>query len=215
MPVTCKEDKRHLMAQVAGELDHHGARAVMEELDRRIDQAQPRELTLDLSGLTAELLETMNVSGLSQLEGATVGDALKWAVKSVPLSSTSDYAVLSQMVSIYVDMLSDQAFTKEGNTYVAKSVLEDTVNVTVTLTEQGEDIVALDLVMTAAMEEDGMSMTMTMTEHAAPNEVNMDMGMEMTYEGLGVKFHMDLSSLPTVKTPETVPPAGAQIIPMN
>ena len=52
MPVTCKEDKRHLMAQVAGELDHHGARAVMEELDRRIDQARPRELTLDLSGLT-------------------------------------------------------------------------------------------------------------------------------------------------------------------
>ena len=52
MPVTCKEDKRHLMAQVAGELGHHGARSVMEELDRRIDQARPRELTLDLSGLT-------------------------------------------------------------------------------------------------------------------------------------------------------------------
>ena len=52
MPVTCKEDKRHLMAQVAGELDHHGARSVMEELARRIDQARPRELTLDLSGLT-------------------------------------------------------------------------------------------------------------------------------------------------------------------
>ena len=52
MPVTCKEDKRHLMARVAGELDHHGARAVMEELDRRIDQARPQELTLDLSGLT-------------------------------------------------------------------------------------------------------------------------------------------------------------------
>ena len=52
MPVTCKEDKRHLMAQVAGELDHHGAKSVMEELDRRIDQARPRELTLDLGGLT-------------------------------------------------------------------------------------------------------------------------------------------------------------------
>ena len=52
MPVTCKEDKRCLTALVAGELDHHGARAVMEELDRRIDQAQPRQLTLDLSGLS-------------------------------------------------------------------------------------------------------------------------------------------------------------------
>ena len=52
MPVTCREDKRSLTALVAGELDHHGAKAVMEELDRRIDAAQPRELTLDLSGLT-------------------------------------------------------------------------------------------------------------------------------------------------------------------
>ena len=52
MPVICKEEKRRLMALVTGELDHHGARAVMEELDRRIDQARPRELTLDLSGLT-------------------------------------------------------------------------------------------------------------------------------------------------------------------
>ena len=52
MPVTCREDKRHLTARVAGELDHHGAKSVMEELDRRIDAAQPRELTLDLSGLT-------------------------------------------------------------------------------------------------------------------------------------------------------------------
>ncbi|MCI9169509.1 MAG: anti-sigma factor antagonist [Lawsonibacter sp.] len=52
MPVTCKEDKRQLTALVAGELDHHQAKAVMAELNRRIDLAQPRQLTLDLSGLT-------------------------------------------------------------------------------------------------------------------------------------------------------------------
>ena len=52
MPVICREEKRRLTALVEGELDHHGARSVMEELDRRIDLAQPRELTLDLSGLT-------------------------------------------------------------------------------------------------------------------------------------------------------------------
>lgn len=52
MPVTCRENERCLTALVAGELDHHGAKAVMEELDRRIDQAQPRQLTVDLSGLT-------------------------------------------------------------------------------------------------------------------------------------------------------------------
>ena len=52
MPVICREEKRRLTDLVDGELDHHGARSVMEELDRRIDLAQPRELTLDLSGLT-------------------------------------------------------------------------------------------------------------------------------------------------------------------
>ena len=52
MPVTCKEEGRRLTALVAGELDHHGARAVMEELDRSIDATMPRELTVDLSGLT-------------------------------------------------------------------------------------------------------------------------------------------------------------------
>ena len=52
MSMTCKERDRRLTAQVAGELDHHGAKAVMEELDRRIDEARPRELIVDLSGLT-------------------------------------------------------------------------------------------------------------------------------------------------------------------
>ena len=51
MPVTCTEEGRTLTARVSGELDHHGAKAVMEELDRRIDEALPRELTLDLGEL--------------------------------------------------------------------------------------------------------------------------------------------------------------------
>ena len=52
MPVTFREENRRLTAAVSGELDHHRAREVMEELDRRIDAALPRELTLDLAGLT-------------------------------------------------------------------------------------------------------------------------------------------------------------------
>lgn len=52
MPVICTEENRRMTAAVTGELDHHGARAVMAELDRNIDAALPRELTLDLKGLT-------------------------------------------------------------------------------------------------------------------------------------------------------------------
>ena len=52
MPVICTEENRRMTAAVTGQLDHHGARTVMEELNRRIDEALPKELTLDLKGLT-------------------------------------------------------------------------------------------------------------------------------------------------------------------
>lgn len=52
MPVTCTEENRALIASLSGELDHHGAKSVMEELDRKIDIALPRQLTLDLKELT-------------------------------------------------------------------------------------------------------------------------------------------------------------------
>ena len=41
MPVVCREENRCLTAAVSGELDHHRAREVMEELDQRIDAALP------------------------------------------------------------------------------------------------------------------------------------------------------------------------------
>ncbi len=52
MPVKCREENRQLTAMVEGELDHHRAREIMEELDRCIDEVRPRELTLDLKGLS-------------------------------------------------------------------------------------------------------------------------------------------------------------------
>ena len=52
MAVTCMEENRCLTATVSGELDHHRAKEVMEELDRQIDTVLPRSLTLDLGGLT-------------------------------------------------------------------------------------------------------------------------------------------------------------------
>ncbi len=52
MSITCAEEDRRLTASVSGELDHHRAREVMEELERQIGAAMPRELTLDLAELT-------------------------------------------------------------------------------------------------------------------------------------------------------------------
>lgn len=52
MAVTCEESERCLKAFISGELDHHHAKQVMEELDRQIDLALPRQLVLDLGELT-------------------------------------------------------------------------------------------------------------------------------------------------------------------
>ena len=52
MPVTCTEENRTLTASVSGDLDHHSATEIMEELSRQIDVALPRKMILDLSELT-------------------------------------------------------------------------------------------------------------------------------------------------------------------
>ena len=85
MPVTCIGQDRTLRAAVSGEVDHHGARDIMAELYRQIDQVLPRELTLDLGGVSF-----MDSSGIALLLGACrrlgeLGGALR--VVNVPAQS--------------------------------------------------------------------------------------------------------------------------------
>ena len=58
MAVTCTGEGRVLRAAISGEVDHHRARAIMEELSRQIDL----ELPLDLEGVTF-----MDSSGIAVL----------------------------------------------------------------------------------------------------------------------------------------------------
>ncbi|MPN28782.1 Anti-sigma F factor antagonist [bioreactor metagenome] len=62
MPLTCTCEDRRLTALVAGEVDHHGAKKIMDELDAQIELTMPRQLTLDLSGVTF-----MDSSGIAVL----------------------------------------------------------------------------------------------------------------------------------------------------
>ena len=62
MAVTCTGEGRVLRAAISGEVDHHRARAIMEELSRQIDLELPRSLTLDLEGVTF-----MDSSGIALL----------------------------------------------------------------------------------------------------------------------------------------------------
>ena len=68
-----------------GEVDHHGARAIMEELNRQIDLELPRELTIDLAGVTF-----MDSSGIAVLLRALrqmnqLGGSLR--VTSIPVQA--------------------------------------------------------------------------------------------------------------------------------
>ena len=62
MAVTCAVEGRALRLYISGEVDHHGAREILRELDRQIDQALPLRLTVDLSGVSF-----MDSSGIAVL----------------------------------------------------------------------------------------------------------------------------------------------------
>lgn len=171
--------------------------------------------SLDLGAYEDQLLGMIDMAQLTALEDATVGEALTWVMKQMPLNDKDvSYQTLKLLAKTYADILSDQAFTQKGNTYTAKMDLEGMMDLEVVLTKKGQDITAIDLTMTADMDEDGTKMSMSMIEHAAPDKVNMKMDMSMADAQLEMTFHLDLNCLPTSKVPQTQPPAGAQIAPM-
>lgn len=172
--------------------------------------------SLDLNAYQAELLSGLNMTQLTQLEEAGIRDVLAAIIQAMPLDdSQTSYEALAQVVSIYVDMLSDQAFTQKGNTYVAEMKVMDVMNMTVTLTKRGNDIVAADIKAAGDVTENGDRVTITMTEHAAPDKVTVDMDMSMENSEMSIKIGLDLNSVPTTKTPVTALPAGVQAIPMS
>lgn len=52
MELEAKSVDRNLLLELKGEIDHHGARSAMHEMELAVDAALPRKLVLDLSGVT-------------------------------------------------------------------------------------------------------------------------------------------------------------------
>ena len=52
MAVDCMCREREMTVTLSGELDHHGAKQIMARMDSRIDLELPRQLTVDMSGVT-------------------------------------------------------------------------------------------------------------------------------------------------------------------
>ena len=64
MEIRARDINRELLLEFSGEMDHHGARNALKEVEMAIDAALPRLLTLDFSGVTF-----MDSSGIGLIMG--------------------------------------------------------------------------------------------------------------------------------------------------
>ena len=100
MEIEVKSMDRNLLLELHGEVDHHGARDALRQLELAVDAALPRVLVLDLAGVTF-----MDSSGIALtlraqqrmrlLDGSVV-------VRSVPPQARRvlDAAGISRLVTI-------------------------------------------------------------------------------------------------------------------
>ena len=52
MDIRARDTDRELLLEFSGEMDHHGARNALKEVEIAIDAALPRSLILDFAGVT-------------------------------------------------------------------------------------------------------------------------------------------------------------------
>lgn len=64
MPVIIETEENTVIARLSGEIDHHTAQAVREDIDLAIDRCRPMTLVLDFDGVTF-----MDSSGIGLVMG--------------------------------------------------------------------------------------------------------------------------------------------------
>ena len=100
MEILAKSADRNLLLELQGELDHHGARSALQELEMALDAALPRKLVLDLGGVTF-----MDSSGIALILRAQQHMQLldgSLLVRNVPAQARRvlDAAGISRLVTI-------------------------------------------------------------------------------------------------------------------
>ena len=100
MEIQVKSVDRNLLLELSGELDHHGARNTLREVELAIDAALPRMLVLDFAGITF-----MDSSGIALILRAQQRMQLldgSLQVRNVPAQARRvlDAAGIARLVSI-------------------------------------------------------------------------------------------------------------------
>lgn len=172
--------------------------------------------SLDLAPYKEQLAGIIDIQQILQMKDLPIGDLMLIVIKSLPLTDKNEsYPMLKQVAQVYVDLFSDQAFTKDGGAYTATAALMDVADFEITLTEEGEDITAMGMDMTFTDEVSGT--TMTMTVGSAPDAVSMEIKASSTDEesGIEITVQMKAAAALTDKIPETALPEGVEAKPLT
>ena len=100
MPITVSSQDSGLTIALSGEIDHHGAREMMTQLDDAIATRLPAHLTLDLSGVTF-----MDSSGIAVLLRALrqmqhIGGALRVTAIPAQARRVLDAAGVGRLITL-------------------------------------------------------------------------------------------------------------------
>ena len=97
MDIRARDTDRELLLEFSGEMDHHGARNALKEVEIAIDAALPRSLILDFAGVT--FMDSSGIAlilrSLQLMEGSVV-------LRNVPEQARRvlDAAGIGRLVSI-------------------------------------------------------------------------------------------------------------------
>lgn len=100
MEVTAKCRARELILYLKGELDHHGAKGLIQQLEREIEVALPSKTVLDFSGVT--FMDSSGIAVVMRAKQRMRELGGKVAVRTVPAQPKKvfDAAGIDRLVSM-------------------------------------------------------------------------------------------------------------------
>ena len=133
------------------------------------------------------------------------GEALALSLRE--FTPASPDMTTKDMLQLYNQLFSDEAFQKSGSSYVSSSQW-DGVDLTFTLFTTGGNQVSGYAMELSANDPSGLSMVMT----ASMKNDKMEMNMELHGMGMDMTMTMDGAYRRTSTKPAGTPPAGAEVV---
>ena len=101
MDIRARDTDRELLLEFSGEMDHHGARNALKEVEIAIDAALPRSLILDFAGVTF-----MDSSGIGLVMGrvrqaAAYGGQVEIAVPAGHIRKVMQLSGIDKLANIH------------------------------------------------------------------------------------------------------------------